>query len=76
MKRSHQCPTCGSRDIYTTEVPAGGGHAPDLLPGAHPWWRPGRIELYVCGACGHFQQYVPENDLAKVRESKKFRQYS
>ena len=76
MKRTRQCPSCGSRDIYTTVVPAGGGHAPDQLPGAHPWWRQGRLELYVCGACGYLQQYVPENALAEVRESKKFRRYS
>ncbi len=75
MKRTHQCPACGGREIYTTEVYSGGGHAPDLLPGAHPWWRAGRLEIYVCGTCGHFQYFVPEKILSKVRESEKFRRY-
>jgi hypothetical protein len=33
MKRTHQCPSCAGREIYTTEISAGGGYAPDLLPG-------------------------------------------
>jgi hypothetical protein len=76
MKRTHQCSACSGKDIYMTETPAGGGYAPDLLPGAHPWWRSGRLEVYVCGTCGYFQYYVPEGALAEVRESKKFRRYS
>jgi hypothetical protein len=75
MKRTRQCPSCGGREIYATEVHSGGGYSPDLLPGAHPWWGGGRLEIYVCGTCGHFQYFVPENALAKVRESKKFRRY-
>jgi len=75
MKRTRQCPTCGGREIYTTEVSAGGGYAPDLLPGAHPWWRGEKLEIYVCTTCGHLQHYVPEGDLAEVRESKKFRKF-
>lgn len=72
MKHSGKCKECGSSDIRTTLVSAGGGHAPDLMPGAHPWWKSGQLEVYVCCACGYFQYFVPENALQEVRESKKF----
>lgn len=54
-------------------VSAGGGYAPDLLPGAHPWWKGGQLEAYVCCTCGHFQYFVPEAALAKLVESEEFK---
>ncbi len=72
MKHSGKCGECGSSDIRTTVVYAGGGHAPDLLPGTHPWWKSGQLEVYVCCTCGYFQYFVPESALPEVRESKKF----
>jgi hypothetical protein len=72
MKRNGKCNECGGSDIRMTEVPAGGGHAPDLLPGTHPWWKSGRLEVYVCCSCGFFQYFVPEEALPEVRESKEF----
>ncbi len=74
MKTKRKCGECGHSSIYTTTVSAGGGgSAPDLLPGAHPWWKGGKLEVYVCGACGHFQYFVPSDALRFVRESKKFK---
>jgi len=73
MKRTRKCPECDGTDIYMAVVSAGGGHAPDLLPGAHPWWKRGKLEVFVCGKCGRFHLYVPESALPLVRESKKFR---
>lgn len=72
MKRSRKCVECGSSDIRMTTVSAGGGYAPDLLPGAHPWWKGGKLEVYVCCNCGHFQYFVPDADLEAVRKSRKF----
>ena len=74
MKAKRKCGECGDSNIYTTTVSAGGGgHSPDLLPGAHPWWKGGKLEVYVCGACGHFQYFVPSDTLRLVRESRKFK---
>jgi len=75
MKHTRRCSECGSTDIRTTTVWSGGGHSPDLLPGAHPWLLSGRIEIYICAVCGYFQYFVPPEYLAKVRESKKFTPY-
>lgn len=73
MKKSKRCNECGGSDIRTTVVSAGGGYAPDLLPGAHPWWRGAHLEVYVCCLCGHFQYFVPEEALPEIRQSEKFR---
>ena len=73
MKRTKRCGECGTSNIRTTTVWSGGGHSPDLLPGAHPWWKAGQLEVYVCCTCGHFQYFVPEEILPRVVESKKFR---
>jgi len=72
LKITKRCGECGASNIRTTTVSAGGGHAPDLLPGAHPWWKSGKLEVYVCCACGNSQYFVPREDLQKVLESDKF----
>ncbi|HYJ89332.1 MAG TPA: hypothetical protein VEW46_24940 [Pyrinomonadaceae bacterium] len=54
MKVTKKCSECGGSEIYRTVINAGGGYAPDMLPGAHPWWRGGHMEIYVCGGCGHY----------------------
>ena len=73
MKRSRKCGECAGTDIRMAVVPAGGGYAPDLLPGAHPWWKSATLEVYVCCVCGHFQYFVPDAVLPFVRTSKKFK---
>jgi hypothetical protein len=75
MKRTRRCNECGGTNIRTTTVPAGGGYAPDLLPGTHPWWKSGKLEVFVCATCGHFQFFVPSNVLASVIESDEFKTF-
>jgi hypothetical protein len=72
MKKNKRCPECEGTNIRMATVGAGGGYAPDLLPGAHPWWKGAALEVYVCCTCGYFQYFVPEEALARVVESKKF----
>jgi hypothetical protein len=76
MKRTKKCAECGGTEIYRADVGAGGGYAPDMLPGAHDWWRSGTLEVYVCGSCGHYQFFVPEDYLNRVKQSKKFRRHT
>lgn len=75
MKKTRRCSECGESNIRTAVVSAGGGYAPDLLPGAHAWWKTGQLEVYVCCTCGHFQYFVPEEALPRVVASTKFRPY-
>ena len=76
MKVTKRCSECGASNIRVTEVSAGGGYAPDLLPGAHPWWKGGKLEVYICCNCGHFQYFVPAAALKEVQASDKFEPYS
>lgn len=73
MKQAKRCSECSGTEIYTSTVSAGGGYAPDILPGAHPSWRSGKIDVFICGTCGNFQYFVPDEALDEVRESKRFR---
>ena len=75
MKHTKRCASCGSTSIRTTSVSAGGGYAPDLLPGAHSWWKSATLEVFICTGCGHFQYFVPSDRLAEVIASDKFRPY-
>lgn len=75
MKVTKKCSECGGSEIYRTVISSGGGHAPDMLPGAHPWWRGGKMEIYVCGGCGHYQFFVPAEYLANIKQLKKFQKY-
>jgi hypothetical protein len=72
MKNTKRCGECGESKIRTATVSAGGGYSPDLLPGAHPWWKGGTLEIYICGVCGHLQFFVPEKQLDDVATSEKF----
>ena len=76
MKKSRRCPECDSSSIYTTTVGSGGGYSSDLLPGTHPWYKEGTMEIYICTKCGYFRYYVPENALSLVSKSAKFRKHS
>lgn len=76
MKKSRQCGECQSTTIYTTTISSGGGHAPDLLPGVHPWYKSGKIEVYICTRCGLTQLFAPQEVLSQVPKSKKFKRHS
>lgn len=76
MKRTKRCSECEGNEIYKTEISAGGGYAPDMLPGAHAWWSSGKLETYVCGTCGYYKFFVPEEFLAKLRQGEKFSRHS
>ena len=69
------CPECGGSDLYETvkPVPSGGGYAPDLLPGLHPWYRAARLRVVVCAGCGLHRQFASEEAQRMLRHSPKWR---
>jgi hypothetical protein len=73
LKLKKKCNECDGTNIRMTTVWAGGGYAPDLLPGTHPWWKSGKLEIYICETCGHFQFFVPAEILPDVLQSKEFK---
>lgn len=76
MRKTKQCAECQSTTIYTTTISSGGGYSPDHLPGAHAWYTSGKLEIYICGKCGHLQYFVPAEFLPGVARSKKFKKHS
>jgi len=51
--RVSPCPNCGGSNQYRSRaVSAGGGHAPNYLPGLGSFFRAERFHLVVCKDCG------------------------
>ncbi len=69
------CPECGSRDQYQPlkEIGAGGGHAPNFLPGLGKWYEAARFEVVVCADCGLTRFYAAREGREKLRKSGKWR---
>ncbi len=69
-KYPSQCSNCGSKNLflYKKTVNAGGGYAPNFLPGlSHT---PERFNLVVCGDCGITSFFARESAIAKLLDSK------
>jgi hypothetical protein len=71
---SPACPSCGSQDLYVSLHPinAGGGYAPDLLPGLHSWFKSGKMRAVLCAGCGLYRQFADANACERVRSSIKW----
>lgn len=54
-------------------IVSGGGYAPDLLPGLHPWYGGGRLHVVLCGDCGLHRQFAEPDARARLRTSPKWR---
>lgn len=67
------CRNCGSRELYATEVSAGGGYAPDHLPGLGTFWRSARFTVVVCKNCGETRFFAAAEATSKLDEGKKWR---
>jgi predicted nucleic-acid-binding Zn-ribbon protein len=66
---NRDCRNCGGQDHYLTEVNAGGGIFPSVLPlGFSGWLKNPRYRLRVCGTCGLTDWFVVEEFLEAVRE--------
>ena len=71
--RISPCPNCDGRDLYRSrEVSAGGGHAPNYLPGLGRWWRPARCRLVVCHDCGLTRFFASREATERLPASKKW----
>jgi len=67
------CPNCRSTDLYRSKlVSAGGGHAPNYLPGLGSMWRTAKFYLVLCSDCGLTRFFASDEATAAVRSSKKW----
>jgi predicted nucleic-acid-binding Zn-ribbon protein len=68
------CPNCGGRTLYSgPATSAGGGHAPNYLPGLGSFLRSARFELVVCRDCGLTRFFASSEARKKLKESPKWR---
>lgn len=63
------CPNCGSKNLYRSQaVSAGGGHAPNYLPGLGGFFRSERFHLVLCKDCGLTRFFARREATEKVSE--------
>jgi predicted nucleic-acid-binding Zn-ribbon protein len=67
------CPNCGGEDLYyTADVSAGGGFAPNYLPGLGGFWGIPEFTVIVCADCGLARFFASEKAKARLSESRKW----
>jgi len=74
MENLSPCPNCGSRALYKSgNVSAGGGHAPNYLPGLGSFWNSEQFYLVICRDCGLTRFFARPEARAKISESNKWK---
>jgi predicted nucleic-acid-binding Zn-ribbon protein len=69
------CPNCsGTRLFRSKEVSAGGGHAPNYLPGLGGMINAEKFVLVLCRDCGLTRFFARSEALQKLTESSKWHQ--
>jgi predicted nucleic-acid-binding Zn-ribbon protein len=77
METLAPCPNCGGHTLYQgPETSAGGGHAPNYLPGLGAFLRTARFELVVCRDCGLTRFFASKPARAQLKESRRWRAVS
>lgn len=67
------CPNCRSVSLYQSQpVSAGGGHAPNYLPGLGGTWSAEKFIVVVCMDCGLTRFFARPEATQKLSSSKKW----
>jgi len=73
MNRMSPCPNCGGSNIYKSQpVSAGGGYAPNFLPGLGSIFCAEKFHLVLCRDCGLTRFFARQEATAKLSESNKW----
>jgi predicted nucleic-acid-binding Zn-ribbon protein len=71
MDKTSPCPNCDGRNLYKSkEVSAGGGHAPNYLPGLGSFWLAERFYVVLCKDCGLTRFFARPEAMEKLPDSK------
>lgn len=74
MRTISPCPNCGSKNQFQSkEVSAGGGHAPNYLPGLGSFWKVEKFTIVLCSDCGLARFFARPAAAAQVSASDKWR---
>lgn len=69
------CPNCSGANLYQTDrISAGGGYAPNYLPGLSQFLGRAKFDIIVCGDCGFTRFFAREEARLKLRTSKQWHQ--
>ena len=68
------CPHCGGDRLFRSSKPvsAGGGYAPNYLPGLGALWSAGKFHLLVCQDCGLTRMFASPEAREKLATSSKW----
>ncbi|HUF51301.1 MAG TPA: hypothetical protein VMN60_10730 [Longimicrobiales bacterium] len=74
MMKVSACPNCDGKRLYRSRksVSAGGGYAPDVLPGLGKWGFAAKVIPVVCQDCGMIRLFASPEARAKLASSKKW----
>lgn len=68
------CPNCEGTTLFKAEsISAGGGHAPNYLPGLGSFLKSARFDVVVCRACGLTRWFARPEARQRLSESKKWK---
>jgi predicted nucleic-acid-binding Zn-ribbon protein len=77
METVSTCPNCGSGDLFRSrEVSAGGGYAPNYLPGLGGFFGAERFVVVVCRDCGLSRFFARRQARERLRDAKKWTRVS
>lgn len=68
------CPNCGGGNNYRTVKPvsAGGGYAPNYLPGLGSWYAAEKFHVVVCRDCGLTRWFASDAARRRLTESSRW----
>ena len=68
------CPNCGRSNLYESgEISAGGGYAPNYLPGLGGFLTSGKFILVMCQDCGLTRFFASPEARSRLSESSKWK---
>lgn len=74
MHHVSSCPNCGGGNLYRTVKPvsAGGGYAPNYLPGLGAWYAAEKFDIVVCRDCGLTRWFASEKARRALQDSSRW----
>jgi predicted nucleic-acid-binding Zn-ribbon protein len=74
VPKTTTCPECGHSNLYSSgDVSAGGGYAPNHLPGLGTFFSAAQFTVVVCKDCGLTRFFAAAEALSKIPQSDKWR---
>lgn len=72
MKNTRTCPKCGGHDIAIVDGYAGPyGSGNNIMTGG-TIFSAVKIDRYICGFCGYTEEWINQDGLKKLAQSKKW----